>query len=207
MDQIQKALFSIIAVILAGIWGYSGDSFALKVKSWTAGVTSSSQQASPEASSSESESPASSAAIDSTPYQQQTATPATVPTSTQRAVTKSAVTANPTPPTNPYAAMSAGNLKSTLGTMAPSSAAPQRSNAYFDKLSQQLRDLQGEAPPPAVDETEEDQTATVENSDAPEMQSEENPDYAAEANDVPLDEVQGEELDDELEEILIEEGY
>lgn len=206
MDQIQKAIFSITAVILAGVWGYGGDSFASQVKSWVNGVSASTEQLIEESTSSENTQAAAptSTTVDSV-YQQATPSAASVPTNARS--TKSAIPANPTPPTNPYAAMSAGNLKSTMGTMAPSSSAPQRSNAYFDKLSEQLRDLQGENPPPAVEEPEEIEEVSADSPESPSIENEENPDYATDIPDEPLDETQEEGLADELEELLVEEGY
>ena len=209
MTQFQKAIFSVVSVIFAGFWGYAGDSFATQMQGW---MDKTEVEESPTETVVE---PASQEAI----YQNNAA-----PTNAPKKANpfNNAATSKPqyqkppksntfSPPTNPYAAMNRGNLKNTLETMTPNGTR-QRSNAYFDKLSEQLRDLQGENPPEPV--LQEDTTDNEENivreevlppqpvGNQIEPAYDENPELLPLIEDIPED-----VLVDELEQLLIEEGY
>ncbi len=148
MDQLKQTAFSVTIVIAAGFWGYGGDNFMNEVDTLVTDLTAEAPEEIPaeEETTKNATSPlAKSKQAASSPYP-----PA--PPQGQRPVRPGA--SAPLGGNNPYASMGKpASLAGTMDSIRPGriqNQQRQKRNLYFERLSQQLKDLQGNdnTPPP-----------------------------------------------------------
>lgn len=154
MGQLTKILFATALMVASALWGYSGDTFLenlASLKTRTISWFKSSEKPAP---------------VETTPAQAASSESGIV------AVSPQGNGANPFQQAaqNPYAQLmggakpAAGTLSKTLDSIRPGQVQETQKvqrNAYFEKLSEQLKQLQGENPPPPPAEPKAEQPEHV----------------------------------------------